>query len=71
MQWSDQLELEDGGYAKFRISVNQDESTLASVYVQGWPRIVEPDEWEKAAWGLFGAHTGLRIYQPDGTPVTG
>jgi hypothetical protein len=70
VQPSDQLELQDGGYAKFRISVNDGaDHGEATVYVQGWPRKVEASEWTKAAWGLFGAHTGLKVAHPDGTII--
>ena len=70
VQPSDQLELQDGGYAKFRITVTDGALPKeASVYVQGWPREVAISEWVKAAWGLFGAHTALQVFRPDGTPV--
>jgi hypothetical protein len=72
VQPSDQLELQDGGYAKFRISVNEgDDREEATVYVQGWPRKMEAAEWTKAAWGLFGAHSALQVLQPDGSIVGG
>jgi hypothetical protein len=70
VQPSDQKELQDGGYAKFRIAVDQDaECKEAAVYVQGWPREVDTSEWVKAAWGLFGAHTALQVFRPDGSTL--
>lgn len=68
VQPADRLELQDGGYAKLRISVNE-EANGGQVYVQGWPREVAASEWTKAAWGLFGAHTGLQVFHPDGSTV--
>ena len=66
VQWTDQLELEDGGYAKYRITVEEGE---AIVYVQDAKRIVDAIEWMKAAWNLFGSHTSLQVFRPDGSPV--
>ena len=70
VQWSDRLELEDGGYAEFRISVDDGETRgEATVYVQDPQRNMSAVDWDKAAWGLFGAHTGLKIFRPDGSAV--
>jgi len=69
VQPSDQLELQDGGYAKFRISVNGEATREATVYVQGWPRKIDASEWTKAAWGLFGAHSAVHVVHPDGTVI--
>lgn len=70
VQWSDRKELEDGGYAHFRISVEAGESRgEASVYVQDAARRVDDAEWKKAAWELFGTHSGLHVLAPDGSTV--
>jgi hypothetical protein len=70
VQWSDQRELEDGGYAKYRITVNAGETRGEGlVYVQDSTRKMEAAEWDKAAWGLFGAHTELEVFRPDGSNV--
>ncbi len=70
VQFTDKRELEDGGYAKFRISVGDGEQRKeALVYVQDAARKIESAEWVKAAWALFGAHTGLEIFRPDGSSV--
>ncbi|MEO8336238.1 MAG: hypothetical protein ABI664_14765 [bacterium] len=70
VQWSDKLELEDGGYTEFRISVDDGGSRHeASVYVQDAQRALNSVDWNKAAWGLFGAHSGLRVCHPDGSSV--
>jgi hypothetical protein len=72
VQWSDKLELEDGGYAQFRISVDEGESRgQATVYVQDATRRMDDVEWKKAAWGLFGTHSGLQVVAPDGSLVEG
>ena len=70
VQWSDKRELEDGGYAKFKISVEKGETRgEASVYVQDVTRRMDAAEWQKAAWGLFGSDTGLQVFRPDGSSV--
>jgi hypothetical protein len=70
VQWSDKLELEDGGYAKYRITVDEGETVAeAAVYVQDSTRTMDAIEWAKAAWGLFGAHVGLQVFRPDGSAV--
>ncbi len=70
VQWSDKLELEDGGYTHFRISVDEGEGRgEASVYVQDASRRMDDAEWKKAAWGLFGTHDGLQVLGPDGSTV--
>jgi hypothetical protein len=66
VQWTDQLELEDGGYAKYRITVEEGE---AIVYVQDSKRIIDAIEWAKAAWNLFGSQNSLQVFRPDGSPV--
>jgi hypothetical protein len=70
VQWSDQLELEDGGYAKFRITVNTgDTRGEGLVYVQDATRKIDSVEWAKAAWGLFGTHVALQVFRADGSSV--
>ncbi|MEO5816912.1 MAG: hypothetical protein ABIT20_16705 [Gemmatimonadaceae bacterium] len=70
VQHADKRELEDGGYAKYRIAVNEGEDRAeATVYVQDPTRKMSVAEWTKAAWGLFGAHTALEIFHPDGSIV--
>lgn len=70
VQWSDKLELEDGGYTEFRISVEEGGSRgEASVYVQDSQRNMNAVDWDKAAYGLFGAHSGLQVFRLDGSAV--
>ena len=70
VQWTDQLELEDGGYAKYRIAVTEGVSQGEGfVYVQDAIRKVNAVDWKKAAWELFGSYTGLQVFCPDGSLV--
>ena len=70
VQWTDKLELEDGGYSEFRIAVGEGESREeATVYVQDSQRTLSAVDWDKAAWGLFGAHGKVEVFHLDGSTV--
>jgi hypothetical protein len=69
VQPSDKKELQDGGYAEFRLAVDEgDDQRQGSVYVQERPNGVTSTDWAKAARGLFSAER-FQVFRLDGSPL--
>ena len=64
----DKRELQDGGYDEYRVVVDDTgDPKRGSVYVQRICGELSRDEWLRAARGLFGSHSTLQVFRPDGS----